>query len=345
MATTNAFPVSNSTAGGQLVTEWNLRSREMVATDENIQYAVGPSFVHSMQDFEVSVLTDDAGTLVNSYSIKISPGRAVINGHYIENLVPMVIDLQEANMKLGQEAREPLRGQLAIGFRAFYATEETVAGSILVENEDEMFIGIQTIILPQSEFITPSESPTDPSKVTADIRIATFNYLNNNITSIKNLDTKLRYLSATRISKFESLVSNQYVSKLGLNSKKIYAFAGKGKDPSTGFDTWEDVTDSLMVWDDNPVRTTIEPAYKEAAFVASGESNYLVLPHKKVEGMTTEDGDPEYYESKILELPVANYSTNAPGIVNKAYTKQIKDLSEKVEHGYNSLTKEFLKCV
>ncbi len=338
MGTINAFPVSNSTAGGQLVTEWNLRSREMVATNADVQYDIGPSFVHSMQDFEVTLLTDDAGNLVSTYSLKIAPGRAVINGHFIENFAPMTIDLVEANARAKQQGISPLKGQLAVGFRAFYATEETVAGSILVENEEEMFLGVQTVVLPLSEFITPDDSPTDPSKVTADIKIATFNYLNNNISGIQNLSEKLRYLPASRISQFDSIISNQYISKQGLNSKKIYAFAGKGKNPSTGLDTWEDVTDSLMVWDDNPVRTQDEPTYKEAAFVASGESNFLVLPHKKVEGMTNENGDPEYYASKILQLPTADYNSNTPGIVNKTYTKQIKALSDKIHEFRTTLT-------
>ena len=338
VGTTNLWPAANSTSGSQLVTEWNLLSRETVPTNSEIQYMVGPSFVHSMQDFEVTILTDDAGILVNSYSIKIAPGRAVINGHFVENLVPMTIDLVEANARLKEQAREPLKGQLAIGFRTFYATEETIAGSLLVENEDDMFVGVQTVILPQDEFITPEDSPTDKSRVTADIRIATFNFINNNVSSIVNLEDKVRYIPATRISKFESIISNQYISKVGLNSKKLYAFAGKGKDPETGYDTWEDVTDSLMVWDDNPTRTTTPPAHKEAVFVASGDSNYFILPHKQVEGMTTDDGEPEYYSSKIIELPTADYSSNTPGIVNKSYTKQIKSLADKVAEFRTSLT-------
>lgn len=334
----NVFPAANSTSGSQLVTEWNLRSREMVSTNSEVQYQIGPSFVHGMEDFEVTLFTDESGNLINSYTIKISEGRAVINGHYVETLTPMSIDLVEANVKLKQQSREPLKGQLAVGFRAFYATEETVAGSLLVEDGNDMFLGIQTVILPQDQFITPDDSPDDQSKVTADIRIATFNFVNNNITSIVNLDSKLRYLNANRISQFESIISSQYISKRGLNSKKLYAFAGKGKDPETGFDTWEDVTDSMMVWDDNPVRTSVKPTYKEAAFVTSGDAAYLVMPHKKVEGMTDDNGNPEYYASKIIELPTADYSSNTPGIVNKDYTKQIKRISDKVEEFRSTLT-------
>lgn len=328
---TNLFPAANSVSGSQLLSEWNLRSREMVSTLSTIRYPVGPSFTHGMDDFEVSIYTDDSGNLINSYSIRIAEGRALVNGHYVETLVPMVIDLVAANVKLKGLAQEPLRGPLAVGLRAFYATEETIAGSLLVENEENMYLGIQVVILPAEQFITPEESPDDRSKVTADLRLATFNFVNNNITGIKNNPDKLRFIAANRISEFESIISSQYVSKKGLNSKKLYAFAGKAKDPVTGLDTWEDVTDSMMVWDDNPIRTTTKPGYKEATFVASGESNYLIIPHKKVEGMTTEDDQPEYYESRIMELPQADYGSNTPGIVNKSYTKQIKRLSEEID--------------
>ena len=331
MGTINVFPAANSTSGSQLLTEWNLRSREMVSTDSSVKYAIGPSFCHSMDDYEVSVYTDDTGNLINSYTIKIAPGRAIINGHYIENLSPMIIDLIEANAKLKAQSRQPLKGQLAIGFRAFYATEQTVAGSILVENEDKYFLGVQTVILPEQDFITPMDSPTNPNLVTADIKLATFNYINNNITAIINSEDKLRYLSADRISNFESAVSGQYISKQGLNPKKIYSFAGKGTDPITGFDTWEDTTDSLMVWDDNPVRTLVQPTQRQADFVVAGDGAYFVLPHKQVEGMTDPTGNPEYYASRIIELPAADYNTNKPGIINKAYTQQIKRLSDKVE--------------
>lgn len=338
VGTTNLFPAANSVSGSQLLSEWNLRSREMVSTDSTITYQVGSSFTHSLDDYEVSIYTDEAGRLINSYTIKIAPGRAIINGHYVENLAPMIVDLVEANAKLKEQAREPLRGPLTVGLRAFYATEATVAGSLLVENEDEYFLGIQTVILPSSEFITPIDSPDDPSKVTADLKLATFNYVNNNITSIKNSEDKLKFLSANRISQFDSVISSQYISKKGLNPKKLYAFAGKGKNPETGLDTWEDVTDSMIVWDDNPVRTMIKPSYKEATFVASGDSNYFILPHKQVEGMTDDTGETEYYASKILELPVADYSASTPGIVNKSYTQQVKRLSDKIEEFRTTLT-------
>ena len=44
--TTNIFPCANTTKGGQLMTEFNLRSRESVGVDESIQYMSGLSYVH-----------------------------------------------------------------------------------------------------------------------------------------------------------------------------------------------------------------------------------------------------------------------------------------------------------
>lgn len=334
---TNLFPASNSLLGGQLVTEWNLRSREMVATDSRIDYQVGPSFVHSETDFEVTLLKDAGGAVISNYTLSVAEGRGVINGHYVETLAPMTIDLLEANAKLASQARPLLKGDLAIGIRTFYATEETIAGSILVEDENHMFLGIQLVILPVDEMITPEMSPTDKSLVTADLILAKFVFLNNRVTEITNSKDKMQYIPANRLANFEGIVSDSYVTKTGLNSKKIYAFAGKGKDPSTGFDTWEDVTDSLIVWDNEPVRTLTKPTYKEAQFVPVSNDVYLVLPHKQVTGMTDDYGNYEYYAPRIVTFPRADYATGKPGIVNSTYTNQIKNLAVKVNDFRTSL--------
>ena len=327
--TTNAFPFANSTAGGQLVTEYNLKSRESVSTDSNVTYTIGPSYVHSASDFEVTVLQDDTGTLINSYTLNITEGRGVINGYFIETLAPMTIDLVEANVTLGQQARPILKGNLAIGIRTFFATDQTVAGSILVENDEDMYLGVQLVVLPEDELITPSESPYDQSKVTCDLKLATFTFINNNISNIINSTTKTQFLTADRVAHLNDIVSSRYVSKLGLNSKKLYAFAGKGVDPSTGLDTWEDVTDSMIVWDSEPQRTAKKPTYTEAQVMSTSDRSYLVLPHKQVEGMTDDDGNPQYYQPKLIPLPIADYSSSTLGLVTKSYTEQIKSIASK----------------
>lgn len=327
---TNLFPAANSTTGSQLLTEWNLKSRESVGTEPDITYTIGPSFVHGDEDFEVSIQTDEGGAIVNSYTLEIAPGRGVINGHFVETLIPMNIDLVEANATLYSQSRPILKGELAIGIRTFFATEQTLAGSILVENDDDMFVGIQLVVLPEDEMITPSDSPYDQSKVTADIKLATFTFINNNITALKNLSTKLQYIPSERIANINGLTDNRYVTKVGLNPKKFYAFAGKSADPTTGRDTWEDVTDSLMIWDADPQRSLVKPTYKQAEFVAASDQVYLVIPHKQVTGMTNDDGVYEYYDSRIMNLPMASYATNTPGMINRDYTAQIKNIALEV---------------
>ena len=327
---TNLFPASNTVSGGQLVTEYNLKSRETVATDPNVIYTIGPSYTHSLSDFEVKVLEDSGGAIVNSYTLWIAEGRAVVNGHFVETLAPMTIDLVEANMKLANQSRPILKGELAIGIRTFFSTEQTMAGAILAENDEDMFLGIQLVILPADELITPSESPEDQSVVTCDLKLATFTFLNNKIRDIVNLDSKIRFLTADRIHNVESLIDSKYITKYGLNSKKLYAFAGKGTDPATGLDTWEDVTDSMVIWDADPQRTSNKTLYRQAQILTNEGSAYMVLPHKPVYGMTDDDGDPEYYEPRFMPMPVANYVNDTTGFVSKAYTAVIKNLAYTV---------------
>lgn len=354
---TNLFPAANSTNGSQLLTEWNLKSRESVLTDPSVEYTIGQSFVHSERDFEVGFVLDEGGVVISPSTLRISEGRGVINGHFVETLTPMTIDLVEANAKLAAQSRPIMKGPLAVGIRTFFATEQTIAGSILVEDSDDMFLGIQMVVLPEDELITPSDSPDDPNKVTADIRLAKFNFHNNAIENLVNLKEKIQYIDADRIGDVSSLVSDKYVTKTGLNSKKIYAFAGKGEDPQTGADTWEDVTDSMIIWDADPTRTPDKPVEQEAIF-RSGESiistdpdinstyvkidplsTYLATPHKPVYGMTEDDGTtPEYYETRYIKLPNADYVLGQPGLVNKEYTNHIKEIATQVSEFRTSLT-------
>ena len=117
-AFTNIFPAANTKNGGQLATEFNLRSRESVGTHPSIQYSVGPSYVHSPEDYKVRVESDDSGAPVSYSVVEVLPGRGVINGHYVETLQSMTVDLLEANATLKSQARPPLKGKLAIGTHA-----------------------------------------------------------------------------------------------------------------------------------------------------------------------------------------------------------------------------------
>ena len=220
VASTNIFPLVNSKQGGQLVTEYNLKSREMVATNPDIKYAVGPSFIHSLDDFKIKLLEDSdvpeydatktydkgdycsynndtyvcivkittpevfdsehwAKTSISTSIIQISEGRAVINGHYVETLAPMIIDLNLANAELKQNSQEPLYGNLSIGIKSYFSTSSTMAGSMLVENADNMYLGIQIVITKTADFKTPNDCPalSQQKDVTADIKLADFTYV------------------------------------------------------------------------------------------------------------------------------------------------------------------------
>lgn len=336
VGSTNIFPHSNSKTGGQQVTEWNLRCRDMVGTSSIIDYEVGPSYVHSADDYEIRVYQDSTGAIISSSVIEVMPGRGVINGHYIETHTPMLIDLLEANKKLKSQSMAQLKGELAVGIRVFYSTEPTMAGTLLVDDGKNMYLGVQLVVLPKEELITPDESPSDRSKVTAHLRLGTLTFLNNSISALRSdRDEKLKYISGERVKNVDRILTGNYITKTGLNSKKLYAFAGKGTDPQTGHDTWTDVTDSMMVWDNIPKRTTEKPGYTEATFIPTESGAVmLVVPHKQVEGMKDADGNTEYYEPKQLSLPVANYYTNTPGTVDKNYTLQVKKLANKIDDFY-----------
>ena len=171
---TNIFPLSNSKAGGQLATEWNLKSREMVATSSSLTYLCGPSFTHRVDDFNVRIQQDATGVAISSSTLEIMPGNAVIDGHFVQSLDIMSVDLMEANIKLKSMSRPPLKGRLCIGIRAYYSTEKTMAGAMLVENEQDYYEGIQLVVLPEEEIVLPLDSPDNQQAVTCHLKLATF---------------------------------------------------------------------------------------------------------------------------------------------------------------------------
>lgn len=374
VATTNIFPLVNSTKGGQLVTEFNLRAREMVGTDPDIKYEVGPSYVHSIEDFQVTLLSsmeaddyDPKSTysigeyvvynsvtyvcvqsvatpeqfdsskwmVVNSASciIQVAPGRAVINGHYVQTLAPMVVDLALANAQLAKNYEEPLLGELCIGIRAYYSTENTMAGSMLIENEDNNYTGVQLVIEKKENFIIPSDSPTDRSAVTADIKLADFIYINGVVSSIVQNEQKLAYLDPTRIADVEKVLDDNFVSKKNLDPHKLYTFSGQGG--YTDKSTWCDSTGSLMVWDADPgSKITLEnpnTQIPQATFLSTSDGFvHLAVPHQQLDYMQNTAGQNIYYGIRDIKFPKANYLSGTPGTVDAEYTQVIKNLSEKL---------------
>lgn len=336
VGTTNIFPQANSKVGGQLMTEYNLRSRESINSPEVVKYMIGPSYVHSSTDFEVRIQTDGAGTQISTSTIEIMPGRGIVDGFFIESLVSVTVDLLEANAKAKSEGDKPLKGELSIGLRVMYSTEETMAGSLRVENQFDMNEGIQVVVLPKEEFILPVDSPDDLSKVTAHLKLADFVFVNGAITTlINNYPDKCKNVSADRIANVDRLLSDVYVRKTGLNPRKLYSFSGKGTDPSTGLDTWCDTTGSLMIWDHNPQSNYNKPSVLEAQFgINSNGKTQLVVPHRQVDGMSDKSGKAEYYQPRVLDLPLADFTANTPGTVDSRYTNNIKRIQETINNVY-----------
>lgn len=374
VASTNIFPLSNSTKGGQLVTEYNLRSREMVNTKPEISYEVGPSFVHGPEDFKVTLtssieapeysnrntytigeyVTYNSSTyvcieniltpepfnsskwaLVTSVGsiIQVAPGRAVINGHFVQSTATMSVDLVLANAQLALNNAAPLLGKLSIGIKSYYSEETTMAGSMLVENEDNTYIGIQLVILPTQEFITPADSPDDRDKVTADLKLADFIYINGVVSTIELNPERMSCIDSRRIGDVSQLFNDHFISKDNLNPHMLYTFSGQGSQSDKS--TWCDSTGSLMVWDSEPQNhlTNINPneVIPQATFLSTSDGYvHLAVPHQQIDSMKNTAGENLYFSVRDIKLPKANYLSGAPGTVDAEYTQVIKNLGEKL---------------
>lgn len=341
---TNLYPAANTVHGGQLQTEFNIRSRETVATHSAVDYIIGPSYTHSLRDYKVTKLLDSVNDPISTSIIQIAPGRALVNGHYVEIFEPIAVDLSEANMLLRKSARAVLKGRLCIGLRAMYSTYETLAGSILTENDEEFYEGIHVVILPEKDFITPIDSPTDFNKVTAHLKLATFNYVNGAISGdIKDNEDRIKVLGADKIGRIDDILSDIYVRKTGLDPNRLYVFAGKSPDGKNidGRDTWCDSTDSLMIWDKTPrlsyaEATDVEKAIQEATFRYNPQLDRMefVLPHKQVDGMEATPGTPARYPHKFIPIPNADWGSRSGGILNKSMINTLRALDSKINTCY-----------
>ena len=341
--TTNMFPMSNSTKGGQLLTEYNLISKESALTTPSIEYTAGMSFVHSESEFLVTVLSSglnylNQGVTNSATTLMISKGRAVVNGYFVESLIDTVIDLAAIN----SSAETPLTGNLAIGLKTYFSNGGLVDGAIQVEeavagSTDMVFGGLQVVIIPADDVRTPRTIIGDDnygsealkSSCNMDLLLATFNYTNGNISNIVPNPTRLQCIPGSRIENIDGTLNTTYISKAGLQQYKFYTFAGKG-DPTA--DTWCDSTDSLMVWDEaTPRITTDAPTIGDRArFLQNDYTAYLHIPHKQIDGMKDSYDNPAYYAPVDLALPVANFSLGTPGVVNSAYTQHVKNVLTKL---------------
>lgn len=351
VATTNIFPCANSKTGGQLMTEFNLRSRESVATNPDVKYMIGPSYVHAMEDFYVHPYLDGSGTVVSNTILVIDEGRGVINGHYLESLVPVHIDLAAANARLISENLPKLSGRLCVGLKAMYSTKATIAGSLIKEfTEDEqsekynMYEGIQVVILPKSEFFLPEDRPNDEDQVTAHLKLAEFSFINGKIKMVsddhgnytENNPDKIYAVDAARIGNVDAIISDTYVTKTGLDVGKLYIYSGKGKESDKTKSNWCQAQDSLVVWDSIVEKTTDKPKdLAEATFESTPDGAVaLRLPHKQIDGGIQVGNTTYYYKDRVLELPKADFASGSGGTVTKAYTNRIKEINRKLNNIY-----------
>lgn len=343
--TTNILPMANSHAGGQLVTEYSLRAMSSLDTPESVKYMIGPSYCHSETDFYVQqagstdFFSGQSGATSSSI-LEITPGRAIVNGYFIESLTSVTIDMVALAHEAQQAGQTPLTGELCVGLRTMFSTESTIAGSLKVENSDSMYEGVQIVILPSGDVVMPVDAPLENQQVNVNmyLKLATFSFLNGNITNIiQNYPGKCQYVPANRIDNIDGIISSDYLKKTGLNTKRLYVYSGKSNDPDVGGDTWCDATDSLFVWGNSiPQYVNEEPTVHKALFDVDldGDSLRLILPHKQVDGMTDYQGNRQYFAPEVLPLPKASFELDTPGVVGAAYTKKVKNILNRINELY-----------
>jgi hypothetical protein len=201
---------------------------------------------------------------------------------------------------------------------------------MLVENEDNMYVGIQLVVTKASDFKTPLDCPTESLRnhVTADIKLADFTYVNGSISPSSILPNKdaVRYIPSSRIFDFDHILDDKYVTSENLVDNLFYTYSGKSG--------WCDSTDNLMIWDANSAHntTTIEPTITQANFTTDESGNvHFVIPHKQQDAeILNSSNERVYYAPRDIPVPMANYVSGAPGMVTSEYTQVIKDLTTKI---------------
>lgn len=357
---TNIFPLANSTVGGQLLTEYNLKSRESVATDPEISYFCGPSYKHSESDFQVTASENDpTGTIV------ISSGRGLVNGHYVELMNDIEISMVELKAKLDAAGQSMYSGDLCVGIRAVYSTETTLAGSMLpefFETEEQaaqreaqghpapegvgMYSGLHIVILPISQFKSPEDVPNNPEDVTVHLKLATFKYKHDIIitSSIKNFEESISFLEASRIKNIDSIISESYITSSAIDPKRMYVYSGKVDNQGNLKKGWCDATNSLMNWDDATVSSMEQAADASsvpaeakgtARFETVGDKIQLRIPHKQIDGYyPTSSGGVKYYPAKVLSLPVADFLKATPGTVSSEFIRRMQNIENNYREIY-----------
>ena len=335
---TTAFPVANSTSGGQLLTETNQLSRETVANHSIIEYPCGPSYTHSLRDFEISGYIAPPQSQSSLY---ITGGSAIVHGHYFhysENAV-VTVDL----------AGTDLSGDLCVGLRAMYNNENTLASAIKADNQG-FFEGIQIVVLPKEEFLLPEDVPSSPESVTAHLKLGEFTFSNNIVSNVTPNIQRSTVLDGERISNIDELISTTYAKKTGLDPKKLYVLPGRQTNDSET--SWTDATGSLLVWDSNPqllkFTEPVNPIWLKDANISGSDivdeavarydslddKTKLILPHKQIAGMTDGDNASAYYQPVEIPFPIANRATRSGGVLDSHWVNFINGLDNKISTMY-----------
>ena len=340
---TTIFPVANSRAGGQILSEYNQRVRDSVENHSNIPYVCSPSYTHSLDDFKI---------YKSGSNLKITGGSAIVHGHFVRLTSEITITPAELSGVSG-------RG-LCIGLRAMYMNPTTIAATLQIENSNNFYEGIKVVILPagnpevQDSFKLPEfngtydsngyPNPTSEDQVTAHLLLGTFDFQAGAFNNITPNEHRIECLDAERIGNIDQLLDAKYVSRDNLDPNRFYVMAGKG---AADDDYWTDATDGSIVWDPNPQLRDVADTVKKiwlknenvtgSDILESAEFRYdtdddqlkLVLPHK-----TLPWNQSKYYPPREVVLPAANRATGTGGVLDAEWVNFINGLDTKIATMY-----------
>lgn len=336
---TTIFPIANSQRGGQLLTERNQLLRSSVANHSVIPYVCGPSYTHSLDDFTIGLSSDKK-------SLTISGGTAIVHGHFIELDKDYSISISLSELTVS--------GNLAVGLKVMYSGESTAAASMLTEGSDT-YKGIQVVILPEASFKLPEgngTSPTTPeSAVTAHLKLGTFTYNAGTVTNLVPNAHRHEVIDGERISNLDSALQYKYVTRTGLNPKKLYTMKGFSSATTDPNDYWTDSTGALIQWDANPelrkktdtvksiwlknegVSGSVLLDSAEVRYDSSDDQLKMVLPHQEMAGLSL-DGTEQYYAPVEIPIPAANRATGEGGVLDKSWVNFLNGLDNKIATMY-----------
>lgn len=352
--TTNLYPAANTLNGGQLNTEFNIRSRDSVGTDPLVKYNLCPSYVHALDEFALAYDKTRGDSI-----LQITPGSAVVNGHFVESLVPIEVDIAEGNSHEVDNGGLPIEGELAVGLKMMYSNNTTLVGTT---DKDGNYLGVQVVICKERDFRLPGsdeETRKDEWAPTAHLLLGTFTYDERGIvaSSIKQNEDKIKYIDTRRLLNLDEDLGGRYFSKDGLAPNRMYTVATKtaGDVVSAEFC---DSTDSLIRWDGTPMQFNASDYRREelmercknnpvAKFMTLQDKSgaFLHLPHKQPDNNSTVQVKLTDYRPVELMLPVADLGTGRPGIVNFKYSKEINKVVNKMNEFYRLPNGKQLKFI